>query len=45
LSKTSHPREIAEAALVKKVGGSVELACWRDDALEKRRMMMDDWII
>lgn len=41
--KTSHPREIAEAALAHKIGSEVELAYRRGDALEKRRMLMDDW--
>lgn len=41
--KTTFPREIAEAALAHKVGGAVELACRRSDALEKRRQLMEAW--
>jgi integrase len=40
---TSHPREIAEAALAHKVGNAVEQAYRRSDALAKRRALMDDW--
>jgi integrase len=39
---TAHPREVAEAALAHVVGG-VEGAYRRDDALEKRRLLMDAW--
>ena len=39
---TSHPREIAEAALAHAVGG-VEGVYQRGDLLEKRRVLMADW--
>lgn len=41
--KTSHDREVAEAALAHQVGNAVERAYRRADALEKRRTLMDDW--
>jgi integrase len=41
--RTSFPREIAEAALAHLVGDAVERAYRRGDALEKRRLLMDDW--
>lgn len=41
--ETSHPREIAEAALSHAVGDRVERAYRRGDALEKRRGLMEDW--
>lgn len=41
--KTSHPREVAEAALSHVVGNEVERAYRRSDALEKRRRLMRDW--
>ncbi|MGD9667803.1 MAG: tyrosine-type recombinase/integrase [Hyphomicrobiaceae bacterium] len=40
---TSHPREIAEAALSHTVGDAVERAYRRGDALEKRRALMEAW--
>jgi integrase len=40
---TSFPREIAEAALAHKVGGDVERAYRRGDALDKRRELMAAW--
>lgn len=40
---TEHPREIAEAALAHAVGNAVEQAYRRSDALQKRRILMDDW--
>ena len=40
---TSHPREVAEAALAHAVGDAVEQAYRRGDALAKRRAMMEDW--
>jgi len=40
---TSFPREIAEAALAHKVGGDVERAYRRGDALERRRDLMQAW--
>jgi len=40
---TSHPREVAEAALAHSVGNAVELAYRRGDALEERRRLMNDW--
>ena len=41
--ETSHPREIAEAALAHVVGDATERAYRRGDALEKRRILMIDW--
>lgn len=40
---TDHPREVAEAALNHAVGDAVERAYRRGDALEKRRVLMQDW--
>jgi integrase len=41
--RTHFPREVAEAALAHLVGDAVERAYRRGDALEKRRLLMDDW--
>lgn len=41
--ETSFPREIAEHALAHQVGGEVERAYRRSDALEKRRELMEAW--
>ena len=42
--EVSHfPREIAEAALAHTVGDATERAYRRGDALEKRRLMMENW--
>ena len=40
---TSHPREIAEAALAHVVKDKTEAAYQRGDLLEKRRLLMSDW--
>ena len=40
---TSHPRELAEAALAHAVGNKVEAAYARGDMLDKRRDMMAAW--
>jgi integrase len=40
---TAHPRDVCEAALAHVVGG-VEAAYRRSDALEKRRLLMTDWL-
>ncbi len=40
---SSHPREVAEAALAHTVGDATERAYRRGDALEKRRKLMDAW--
>src|SRR5262249_28421419 len=40
---TSFAREVAEAALAHLVGDAAERAYRRGDALEKRRMLMDQW--
>jgi len=40
---TEYPRELAEEALSHTVGNAVERAYRRQDALERRRPMMDDW--
>ena len=37
------PRELAELALAHAIKGSAEAAYWRDDALERRRPMMEVW--
>ncbi len=41
--ETNFAREIAEAALAHKIGGDVENAYRRGDALEKRRRLMEAW--
>jgi integrase len=41
--ETSHPREIAEAALAHATGSAVEQSYRRGDALEKRRALMESW--
>lgn len=40
---TSHPREIAEAALAHAAGDATEQAYRRSDALERRRRLMEEW--
>jgi integrase len=40
---TNFPREVAEAALAHTIGNKVERAYRRDDALGKRRKLMDAW--
>lgn len=40
---TSHPRDVAEAALAHVVGNATEQAYRRGDALQKRRHLMEDW--
>ncbi len=40
---TQAPREIAEACLAHEVGNSVERAYRRGDALEKRRLLLEQW--
>ena len=40
---TSFPREVAEAALAHRVGGDVERAYRRSDALDRRRELMAAW--
>lgn len=40
---STHPREVAEAALAHTVGDATERAYRRGDALEKRRRLMDAW--
>ncbi|MER8481192.1 integrase arm-type DNA-binding domain-containing protein [Mesorhizobium sp. M1322] len=40
---TSHPREVAEAALAHTLKDKTEAAYRRSDALEKRRLLMDQW--
>ena len=42
-SCTEYPRELAEEALAHTVGNAVERAYRRNDAMERRRRMMDDW--
>lgn len=41
--KTSFPRELAEQALAHALQNKTEAAYRRGDALEKRRLMMQDW--
>ena len=40
---TEHPREVAEAALAHVVGDDTERAYRRRDALNRRRLLMQDW--
>ena len=41
--ETDHPREVAEAALARKVRNPIEAAYRRTDLFERRRRLMDDW--
>ena len=41
--RTSHPREVVEAALAHTVGTQTEAAYARSDLFERRRELMDDW--
>jgi integrase len=41
--KTAFPREIAEASLAHAIGDKTEAAYRREDALAKRRKLMDAW--
>lgn len=40
---TTHPRDIVEMALAHAIKDATEAAYRRKDALEKRRVLMDDW--
>jgi integrase len=40
---TSHPRDVAEAALGHAIGNAVERAYMRDQLLAKRGVLMNDW--
>jgi len=42
-NETDFPRELAEAALAHAVGDKAEQAYRRDDALEPRRQLMQQW--
>lgn len=42
-NRTNYPRELAEHALAHVIGDKVELAYRRDDALERRRPLMEAW--
>lgn len=42
-NETHYPRELIEAALAHVIGDKAEQAYRRSDALEKRRVLMDDW--
>jgi integrase len=42
-NETHFAREVAEAALAHSIGGAVEQAYRRSDALEKRRALMTAW--
>ena len=42
-NRTSYPRELAEHALAHVIGDKAEQAYRRDDAMERRRPMMEDW--
>ena len=42
-NRTNFPRELAEHALSHLIGDKVELAYRRDDALERRRPLMESW--
>ena len=41
--RTGHAREVAEAALAHVIGDHSEQAYRRQDAIEKRRILMEDW--
>lgn len=41
--RTSYPRELAEQALAHAIENKVEAAYRRGDALDKRRVLMNDW--
>jgi integrase len=40
---THYPRELAEHALAHRIGDATEQAYRRDDALERRRVLMEAW--
>ena len=40
---TNHPRDLIELCLAHKVGDASERAYRRRDALEKRRLVMQEW--
>jgi integrase len=42
-NETHFPRELAEAALAHAIGDKAEQAYRRDDALERRRQLMQQW--
>ncbi|NDB70206.1 MAG: integrase, partial [Methylocystaceae bacterium] len=42
-NETNHSREVVEEALAHQIGDEVERAYRRSDAIEKRRMLMNDW--
>ncbi len=42
-NRTSYPRELAEHAIAHQIGDKAEQAYRRDDALERRRPMMEAW--
>jgi integrase len=42
-SETHFPRELAEYSLGHIVGSGTENAYWQDDALQRRRSLMDAW--
>jgi len=42
-NRTSYPRELAEHALAHAIGDKAEQAYRREDALERRRPMMEEW--
>ena len=44
-NRTSYPRELAEHALAHVIGDKAEQAYRRDDALERRRPMMEAWAL
>lgn len=41
--QTSHPFEVAEAALSHKLGDATETAYYRSDLFERRRVLMQEW--
>lgn len=41
--RTNYPRDLAEQALAHALDNKVEAAYRRGDALEKRRLMMQEW--
>jgi integrase len=42
--ETNHSPEVAEMALAHSIGNKVEAAYRRKDLLERRRLLMEDWL-
>jgi integrase len=41
--QTAYARDVIELALAHKIKSATEAAYWRDDALEKRHRLMEEW--